>query len=377
MFYYTSTKSNDGQIDVLTAMPYTLDITDAIGLDPSMWILIIGLCVVVTVVAYYSTRVLTRNITLLQQFANRAVKGESFQGLDDFPHDELGDISREIIRLYRDKSQAMARSEREHSVALHAIEEKARIKRQLTNNINHELKTPIGVIRGYIDTILDYPDMDEASRTHFLTRAQSNVERLCSLLNDVSAITRLEDGAGSIPVSEVNMHDLVYSIENDIEASKIAPNMKFSFSVPLDCCVVGNESLIHGMLMNLIKNAALHSHGTEISFKLVAESSKFYTFAFNDNGTGVADEHLAHLFERFYRIDSGRSRKVGGTGLGLPIVKNTVQSLGGTISVHNRSTGGLEFVFTLVKWNGPGTQLDGVRKLSVKDAEKDKNVKKS
>ncbi len=351
LFYLTSTQSNDGQINVLTAMPYTISIYDAIAFDPRMWIVIGVLVLVVTVVAYYSTRLLTRNITLLQAFARRASRGETFKDIDRFSHDELGDISREIIKLYREKQSAMLASEREHSIAIHAIEEKARIKRQLTNNINHELKTPIGVIRGYIDTILDDPDMDSDARTHFLRRTQQNVERLCSLLNDVSTITRLDESGKNIPVSKVDMHDLLYSIENDVIASHIAPNMTFSFDLPFDCSVVGNESLLNGMLMNLIKNASIHSHGTEMGFKLVSESAKYYTFAFYDNGTGVADTHLSHLFERFYRIDSGRSRKVGGTGLGLPIVKNTIQSLGGSISVHNRSTGGLEFVFTLIKWN--------------------------
>lgn len=351
LFYLTSTQSNDGQINVLTAMPYTISIYDAIAFDPRMWIVIGVLVLVVTVVAYYSTRLLTRNITLLQAFARRASRGETFKDIDRFSHDELGDISREIIKLYREKQSAMLASEREHSIAIHAIEEKARIKRQLTNNINHELKTPIGVIRGYIDTILDDPDMDSDARTHFLRRTQQNVERLCSLLNDVSTITRLDESGKNIPVSKVDMHDLLYSIENDVIASHIAPNMTFSFDLPFDCSVVGNESLLNGMLMNLIKNASIHSHGTEMGFKLVSESAKYYTFAFYDNGTGVADTHLSHLFERFYRIDSGRSRKVGGTGLGLPIVKNTIQSLGGSISVHNRSTGGLEFVFTLIKWS--------------------------
>ena len=100
----------------------------------------------------------------------------------------------------------------------------------------------------------------------------------------------------------------------------------------------------------LIKNAANYSGGTEIGFRLVSESDRFYVFSFYDNGKGVGEEHLAHLFERFYRVDTGRSRQKGGTGLGLPIVKSTVLSLGGTISVHNRSTGGLEFIFTIPRW---------------------------
>ena len=87
-----------------------------------------------------------------------------------------------------------------------------------------------------------------------------------------------------------------------------------------------------------------------MGIKLVVESEKHYTFSFYDNGVGVEPDHLPHLFERFYRVDAGRSRKSGGTGLGLPIVKNTIEALGGSISVHNRTEGGLEFLFTLEKW---------------------------
>ena len=98
--------------------------------------------------------------------------------------------------MYNMRKAALASRELEHRVALKATEEHSNLKRQFTNNINHELKTPIGVIKGYIDTIMSNPDMDEDTRNRFMTRTQENVERLCSLLNDVSEITRLEDGAG-------------------------------------------------------------------------------------------------------------------------------------------------------------------------------------
>lgn len=350
VFYVNTTVSPDSNLKIAVVMPETTTLRRALTPKSSLYILGLILTIVGTGVVYFSTASLSRNIVMLRNLANAAAEGKPISDVDNLPHDEIGDISREIFRIYEQRLAAMEKSSREHRIALHAVEEKSRIRRTLTNNINHELKTPIGVIRGYIDTILANPDMDDATRTHFLTRTLQNVERLCALMNDVSTMTRLEEGAENIPLSDVDMHDLLYAIENDVYASKINGNMKFSFNVPFDCHVQGNQNLLSGMIMNLIKNAVLHSHGTEMTFSLISESPKFYVFAFADNGTGVDAEHIPHLFERFYRVDSGRSRKVGGTGLGLPIVKNTVTSMGGTISVHNRSTGGLEFVFSLKKW---------------------------
>lgn len=350
LFYIHGVTSRDGMLKVCVVMPYTTKVAQAVAPGNEIWGIGALLTIISTIVVFYSTSFLSRNITMLRKFASNAAEGRPIKDVDKLPHDELGEISREIFKIYEQRIAAVEKSSREHRIALHAVEEKSRIRRQLTNNINHELKTPIGVIRGYLDTILANPDMDDATRTHFLNRTLQNVERLCSLMNDVSAMTRLEEGSDNIPISDVNMHDLLYAIENDVECSHLAGNMKFSYDVPLDCHVKGNQNLLSAMLMNLVKNAAIHSHGTEISFTLLSESAKFYVFSFADNGNGVAEEHLPHLFERFYRVDSGRSRKVGGTGLGLPIVKNTVVALGGTISVHNRSMGGLEFVFSLRKW---------------------------
>ncbi len=304
---------------------------------------------VMTILAYFSTRYFGRNIKILRAVAEQAVTNPNFIPPMDYPHDELGDISRQIVFLYNERARALQRIEREHSVAIHAIEEKAKSKRQLTNNINHELRTPIGVIKGYIDTILQNPDMDKSSEMHFLTKAQEHVNRLVNLISDVSAITRLEEGGELINTEELNYHDLVYTLASDLEESKVLGAMTFDFDVPMDCVVNGNYNLLMGMLLNLAKNAAAYSKGTMCEFVMLRQDEKFYHFSFRDNGVGVGEEHIPHLFDRFYRIDSGRSRKAGGTGLGLPIVQNTILAHGGTIEVRNRVDGstGLEFVFTL------------------------------
>lgn len=350
MFYYRIATSDDGQLVVHAAMPWNESINSMLKTDNTAFFIILGLALLgVIALAYLSTSFVVKNLKVLKDFAHLA-NNPNLQ-VDDtkLGHDELGDISREIMRLYRSRVKALESSEREHAVAMHAIEEKRRVQHQLTNNINHELKTPVGVIRGYLETVLSSDDMDESTKTYFLTRALSNVERLCALLNDVSTMTRLEEGSGKIIFSEINFHDFIFSIKDDLQQSGTLKNMTFDFEIPLKCCVIANPNLLTSAITNLARNATIHSHGTEMGINLVAESEKFYTFAFWDNGQGVPEEHVPHLFERFYRVEAGRSRKSGGTGLGLPIVKSTIESLGGAISVYNRQSRGLEFLFTLKK----------------------------
>ena len=349
-YLFSKTKSSDGCVTVRTAMPYSDNVHDAIDVDTTVWLVIIGCLLTTLLVTYYFTSILSRNVVLLKDFAYRATTGGRFTGEDKFPRNELGEISREIIKLYRERLKAMELIKKERKIAINAIEEKVKITRQLTNNINHEIKTPVGIIRGYLESIIADPEMDTATRNRFLDRMLMNVERLTDLLNDVSTMTRLENGADMIAVEKIDMHDLVYQIESDLPANNLSGNLEFSFDIPFECNVSGNYNLIQGMICGLIRNAALHSGGTEIGLRMISENKRFYVFSFYDNGNGVSSEHIPHLFERFYRVDTGRSRKMGGTGLGLPIVKSTIIFLGGTLSVHNRSTGGLEFIFTLPKW---------------------------
>lgn len=348
-FFYRTDVSSNGRLRTSTVLPFDADIIEATIPQTSIWIIVFTIAIALTILSYFSTRHFSRNIQILRAFAERAATDPNFIPSMDYPHDELGDISRQIIYMYNERSKAVLNLKREHNVTMHALEEKNRLKRQLTNNINHELKTPIGVIKGYLDTIISNPDMDESSRNHFIRKALDHANRLTSLMNDVSAITRLEEGGALINTEELDYHDLVYTVMSDLNESDALGSLEFVYDIPTDCMITGNNSLLSGMLLNLAKNAATYSKGTKCGVRLDGEDDKFYRFVFFDNGTGVAEEHLPHLFERFYRIDSGRSRKTGGTGLGLPIVQNTILAHGGTIKVRNNPNGGLEFVFTLPK----------------------------
>lgn len=348
-FFFKISVSDNGRLKVLTLLPYDSQINAASLPSSNIWIVVFIVAILLTIWSYYLTRYFGKNIKILRAIADRAATDHNFIPQMDYPHDELGDISRQISSLYNERSKALFKLQREHRVALHAMEEKARLKRQLTNNINHELKTPIGVIKGYLDTIVSNPDMDDASRDHFIHKALEHANRLTNLITDVSAITRLEEGGAVINTEELDYHDVVYTVMNDLEDSGAIGELEFIHDVPPDCLIMGNNTLLTGMLINLAKNAALYSKGTECGVRLDGEDDKFYRFIFFDNGVGIGENHIPHLFERFYRVDSGRSRKTGGIGLGLPIVKNTILAHGGTIIVRNGENGGLEFVYTLPK----------------------------
>ncbi len=356
--FYSVRTSDDGRVTVVSSIKIVGNYMTSVMLTRRTIFVVIGIAFLLTVIAYLIACRATRNIKVLRNIAQRANSDPSFIPSDNFSHDEIGDISRQIIEIYNERANAIKRLENEHEIAVNAINEKARSKRQLTNNINHELRTPIGVIKGYLDTIIDNPDIDEDSRHHFMLKAQEHVNRLSNLIADVTAISRLEESGEMINTTELDFHEIINSISSDFKVSGMLGDMQFRYDIPVNCKVLGNLNLLTGVLINLAKNAKSYSKGTLIEITKTGEDENFYEFTFRDNGVGVGEEHIPHLFERFYRIDSGRSRKAGGTGLGLPIVKSTIIVHGGTIRVENHKDGGLAFIFTLPKYRvGPNGKV--------------------
>lgn len=338
----------DGHTIVRSAIPYTsISLLELLKADRGFIYFMCVVTLILIVVAYFATRKLGTNITRLNNFAKKAERGERIYADESFPDDELGEISSHIVMLYAKLQEANAECDRQHLLVLKEEKEKIRIKKQLTNNINHELKTPIASIQVCLETIESHPDMDRSKREEFIRRALENCHRLRSLLTDVATITRMEDGFNHIEKSPVNLSAIIQECFDD--ARHKAPYMEFEIDIPANIIINGNHDILKSIFSNLLDNAMAYSGGNKVTLCLTSESPADYSFSFADNGSGVENRHIQHLFERFYRVDKGRSRSAGGTGLGLAIVKNAVIFHDGHITVRNRHGGGLEFDFTLSK----------------------------
>ena len=272
--------------------------------------------------------------------------GAQISDTEPFPHDELGEISNHIVRLYARLQQAVADRDSEHRAALHEQLEKERIKKQLTNNINHELKTPVASIRVSVETMLAHRNMSDEKQILFLQRCLTNTERLQRLLTDVSLLTRMDDGSASILKEQVNLTDIINDVVEDRQIIATTKGIRIENFVSHNVVMNGNASLLEAVFNNLIDNAIVYSGGTRIKIELISIDNDKVVIALSDNGCGVPSEHLPRLFERFYRIDKGRSRAAGGTGLGLSIVKNAVILHGGEIIAETQCSGGLLFKIT-------------------------------
>lgn len=346
-YFYSATKGNQGLI-VRTAVPYSLSLSTLLRADYNfLWIMGV-ICLVMCILGYFATRRVGQHITRLNEFAEKAERGSRISDTEPFPNDELGAISNNIVRLYARLQQAYSDRDAEHKAALREQQEKELIKKELTNNINHELKTPLASVRICIETLIAHENMSEEKRITFLKRCLSNTDRLQRLLSDVSLITRMDDGRESIVKETV---DLVSIINNTVEEHQLLADSKgivIDNNVSGQLPMQGNGSLLEAVFNNLLDNAIAYSGGTYIKIEPVYVSEAKIVLTVEDNGAGVPAEHLPRLFERFYRIDKGRSRNAGGTGLGLSIVKNAVMLHGGNITVENKKSGGMLFKITFL-----------------------------
>ncbi|MBO5133740.1 MAG: sensor histidine kinase [Bacteroidaceae bacterium] len=296
-YFYSATRGE--RVIVRTAIPYSNTLRDLLEADWSFLVVMISISLAMSILAYFSTRKLGKDI--------------------------------ERVNSYE------------------AEQEKSRIKRQLTNNINHELKTPVASIQVCLETLLSGIALSEEKQQELIERCYTHNERLRHLLNDVSLITRMEDGSALIKKETVIINDIINEVAEELnimpEEERLTLHTEFNEVVTIE----GNTSLIGSIFSNLTENAIAYSGGKNIYITLLENSEKLVRIRFEDDGKGVNKEQLPLLFERFYRADKGRSRQKGGTGLGLAIVKHAVQFHGGTISVNNRPDGGLVFDFTLCK----------------------------
>lgn len=296
-YFYSASRGE--RVIVRTAIPYSNTLHDLLEADWSFLLVMTSIALTMSLIAYFTTRKLGKDI--------------------------------ERINRYE------------------AEQEKNRLKRQLTNNINHELKTPVASIQVCLETLLSGINLSNEKRQELIEKCYVNNERLRRLLNDVSLITRMEDGSQLISKEPVVVNDILDEIAQELEIMPEDERLTLHLKFDEQIVVEGNLSLIGSIFRNLTENAIAYSGGKNLYIALIENNEQYCKILFEDDGCGVDNNQLSRLFERFYRVDKGRSRQMGGTGLGLSIVKHAVQFHGGTITVANRIGGGLRFVFSLSK----------------------------
>ncbi len=350
-FFYVATLKPDKYV-VRSALPYGVALSNSLAVDYGFIVFAVLLLFVLAVIFYIIIRKIDVSITSLREFALKVDRNDPIDEEEEvrFPKNELGDISQHLIRIY--KRMIHTKEElldgREKLLEQKAIQVQQR--RELTQNVAHELKTPVASIQGYLETIVSNPEITSEKRELFLEKCYAQSNRLARLLKDISLLNRMDDASDMLEMEAFDIQVMVNTILNELslqlEERHITVFNELNTPIPMK----GNMSLIYSIFRNLMDNAIAYA-GEHIHITITLKNNKegYYEFSFSDDGAGVDSKHLERIFERFYRVDKGRSRKLGGTGLGLAIVKNAILLHAGTIKAIPVYPHGLCFNFTLSK----------------------------
>ncbi|MBY0244842.1 MAG: sensor histidine kinase [Sphingobacteriaceae bacterium] len=286
-------------------------------------------------------RYIYTKITLIYKLIHNLKLGKDLKdALADYVSaDPLYDVEQEV------KDWASAKKQE-----IEVLKKQEQFRREFLSNVSHEFKTPLFAIQGYIETLQDCLDDPELAQK-FLNKAEKNVERLSYLINDLDSISKLE--SGEVPINYqkfdfvVLAKEVMEGLEDSAKKKNISLFFKEKYTMPTP--VKADREKIRQVLINLLQNSLKYGREEGSTSIKIFELHDQYLIEITDDGIGIEEKYLPRLFERFYRIDSHRSREVGGTGLGLAIVKHILEAHQQTISVRSTPNIGTTFGFTLEK----------------------------
>ena len=235
---------------------------------------------------------------------------------------------------------------------INILKDQENYRREFLGNVSHELKTPLFTIQGYILTLIEGALKDKKVRGKYLRRSAKGVDRLISIVKDLDLITQFESGIKTVDKTDFNIYELIENVYDLMEFESEKNNTKLLVYNENNTPVIVNadKERILQVLTNLVVNSIKYGkEGGYTKVKVEEYDKDRIIVRVKDNGEGIEDEHLPRLFERFYRIDKNRSRKKGGSGLGLSIVKHIIEAHQEQIFVESKIGQGTEFSFTLKK----------------------------
>jgi two-component system, OmpR family, phosphate regulon sensor histidine kinase PhoR len=298
------------------------------------------LCLISTfiIVKYFLERYVFRKIKLIYKIIYDSKKDLGEREAFDFNKKSLADVNEKVMQW--------ATSAKKEIADLKTLEQ---YRKNYVGNISHELKTPIFAIQAYLHTLLDGGIHDENINIKYLKRAAENTERLQNIVEDLEIISKLESGQVELEMKKFDIRELVTDILMDLTPMAREKNIQLMLKegASQSFQVVADRESIRQVLTNLIVNSIKYGREngtTKISFY---DMDKLLLVEVSDNGIGMEEKHIKHVFDRFYRVDSSRSRKQGGSGLGLAIVKHIIEAHGQTINLRSTLNIGSTFGFTL------------------------------
>jgi len=291
---------------------------------------------------FFTTKYIYRKIKLIYKVIHRFKVGTKGKvpGSIGLNEQVFNNVEREVIEW--------ASSQNKEIEQLKTLEN---YRRDFLGNVSHELKTPIFNVQGYLHTLLDGALYDEEINRSYLLKATKNVDRLQTIVEDLESISKLETGDLLIEMKKFDIKELAEEVLDDMELQASLKEIKLIFKegADLSFIVKADREYIRQVLNNLISNSIKYGKlggTTKIGFY---DMDKYILVEIADNGIGISQDHLKHLFDRFYRIDKSRSREAGGSGLGLAIVKHIIEAHDQTINVRSTPGLGSTFGFTLAR----------------------------
>jgi two-component system phosphate regulon sensor histidine kinase PhoR len=228
------------------------------------------------------------------------------------------------------------------------LKELEKIRQDFVANVSHELRTPLTTIKGYTETLLDGALKEEVG-PRFLQVIQKHADRLTKIVEDLLTLSKIESKEFYLKWERLPLSELIDDVLDFVKEAAEKKKISISRSIlPSSLEVMGDRSYLEQVFINLLDNAIKYTHETgEISISALEKGQREIQVVIKDNGIGIPKEDLSRIFERFYRVDKGRSQELGGTGLGLSIVKHLVQAHGGRVWAESKLGEGSTFYFTL------------------------------
>jgi len=256
--------------------------------------------------------------------------------------DIIKEVNNEVVDWAKNKTKEIAQ-----------LKQMAKYRKEFLGNVSHELKTPIFTIQGYVLTLQDGAIDDPEINQKYLKKAENNINRMISIVEDLEAITKLETGELQLNYETFDIVELFKDVmeSQELKAKKQKTTLTFNTKYDKPIRVTADKERIYQVATNLIVNSINYGREkgkTEVSFIPMGEN---ILVEVTDNGIGISEKDIPRVFERFYRVDKSRSREQGGTGLGLAIVKHIIEAHGQTINVRSTKGDGTSFAFTLSRAN--------------------------